>query len=209
VEVIVQLPVPISSQDFKLYSGAYGASGNDANVESQLSNDGKTIALRTKELKLAYNDYYYETMAQGITLQLAFENDVFQSYAQTRVFTKQMLWITIGGLLVLALACWVRFAFRKKPDLISVVNIKAPDEMDPLQMGKLLDGIVDQEDITSMIYYFAQKGYLSIDLENEDDPVLVKKVQNLDQSVPHHQKTLFNGLFLKGDLKRRRNPIPT
>jgi uncharacterized membrane protein YgcG len=50
-----------------------------------------------------------------------------------------------------------------------------------------------------MIYYFAQKGYLSIDLENEDDPVLVKKVGNLDQSVPHHQKTLFNGLFLKGD----------
>ena len=65
--------------------------------------------------------------------------------------------------------------FRKKREIVTVVNIKAPDEMDPLKMGKWLDGTADSEDVTSMIFYFANQGYLDIDLSNENNPIFIKK----------------------------------
>ena len=65
--------------------------------------------------------------------------------------------------------------------MITVVNITAPDEMDPMKMGKWIDGAVNNEDITSMIYYFANKGYLKIDLTDEDDPKLISLLSRLEK----------------------------
>ena len=90
------------------------------------------------------------------------------------------------------------FATRKNREITPIVNLKAPDAMDPMKMGKLLDGTADTEDVTSMIYYFAHKGYLEIDFSDEDDPLLIRKTERLPDSAPVHQKTLFKGLF-QGD----------
>ena len=46
-----------------------------------------------------------------------------------------------------------------------------------------------------MSYYFAHKGYMTIDLTNEDDPLLIRKVETLPSSESLHARTLFNGLF--------------
>lgn len=66
--------------------------------------------------------------------------------------------------------------------------------MDPLRMGKLIDGKVNDEDIVSMIYWFASKGWLFINLEKEDDPVLMRRA-DLPENIPSYQRTLFEGLF--------------
>jgi hypothetical protein len=71
--------------------------------------------------------------------------------------------------------------------------------MDPMKMGKWLDNAVDNEDITSMVYYFANEGYLKIDLTDEDDPALIRMRTELPENAPVHQKTLFNGFFKKGE----------
>jgi uncharacterized membrane protein YgcG len=83
----------------------------------------------------------------------------------------------------------------KKEELLTVVNISPPKGMDPMKMGKWIDGTVNNEDITSMIYYFANKGYLTIDFTDENDPCLMTAYNDLPAIATPHEKTLFNGLF--------------
>lgn len=199
VSVSVHFPVAVTQNALTLYSGGYGAEGNEANVFSWLSTDQKTLFITCEQLEIVYNDYYGEAMAAGITLEFTLGEGVLQDYTHTRVFTDGMGKLLIGAAVAIGLALLVFLFAPAKKEIITTVNVKAPGEMDPMKMGKLIDGTVDNEDVTSMIYYFAHKGYLLIDLTNEDDPVLIQKVSVLPASESTHARTLFNGLFARAD----------
>lgn len=202
VDITVHFPAPVYEKDIAIYSGGYGANGNNAGVTYAFSHDNRSLSMHADKLDVVYNLQFQESMAQGITLQVQFEQGVLASYAKTRALTKEMGKIAVGGIVILILSAVVAIVFRKKPQIVQVVNIKAPDEMDPMSMGKYLDGMLDKEDITSMIYYFAHKGYLSISLQDQQNPVLMKKVEALPATASVHEKTLFTGLFKSGDTVR-------
>lgn len=199
VSVTLHFPTAVSQNAITLYSGAYGAQGNEANVAFSFS-DEKTLTLTSPKLELVYNDYYEERMAEGISVQFTLGEGVLEDYAKTRILTENMWKIVLGAGIAIGLAAIVALFTPKKQEIVTVVNIKAPDNMDPMKMGKLLDGVVDSEDVTSMIYYFAYKGYLAIDFSDEDDPVLIQRIPALpkgEESV--HARTIFNGLFKDAD----------
>ncbi|MBQ8229219.1 MAG: DUF2207 domain-containing protein [Clostridia bacterium] len=195
--VAVRMHFPDALQSETVFVGKYGIDEPSAanKVQKTLSADKKTLTLQAEVLELVYNDTYHERMAEGITVEFTLGKGVLDEYTKTRIFTKDMWKIVLGGVAVVALAVGLVLLTRKKRELITVVNIKAPDDMDPLQMGKLLDGTADTEDVTAMIYYFADKGYLNIDLSDEDDPKLISLADELPEGAPAHQKTLFKGLF--------------
>lgn len=177
----------------KVYSSANGGKGNDYVTET-LAADKKSIFLHADKLPVKYNSKFGENMAVGITLEFELENGALKSYASTRV-TGSVWAVVISGLLAVGAAIGLSALFRKKQDIVRVVNLKPPKGMDPLKMGKLIDGAVDDEDITSMIYWFASKGYLKIDLSDEDDPVLERTEKELDENAPSYQRVLLEGLF--------------
>ncbi len=191
----------VPSETPNIYVGAYGRKTSETHVNVTYSQDKKDIYMYAECLPLAYNNIYNETMAEGITLECAFAEGVFESYTHGRIYTKAMPWILLGGAICIGISVFGVHLFRKKREIISVVSVRAPKGMDPLKMGVLLDGTADSEDITSMIYYFADKGYLQIDFTDEDDPLLIKK-QDVPQDTPIYAKTLFNGLFKRGDAVR-------
>ena len=88
--------------------------------------------------------------------------------------------------------------FKVRHEMITVVSVKPPEGMDPLMMGRIVDGKVDNEDVTSMIYYFADQGYLTIELPGEkEDPILHRTEKPVPDKMPPWQKTLLEGLFDK------------
>lgn len=206
--VSVTVHFPSSVEDYKLYVGGYGAAADNAKVSRALSEDKKTLTLSASELEIVYNSAYEEEMAEGITLDFSFtEKGVLQDYASTRLWTEDLWKLLLGGALCIVLSVAVLLLTRKKREIITVVNIKAPDDMDPMQMGKILDGTTDNEDVTSMIYYFADKGYLKIDFTDEEDPTLIRLVSRLPQSASAHEKTLFKGLFAAGKTVEKDTPF--
>ena len=197
--VTATVHLPATPVDHSYICSSYGSTlPGDSKVETEESFDKKTLTFRSDVLRVAYNDYYGEYMAEGITLTFAFKSGVLQNWTATRLQTENFWKIVFGGVACLAVAVILLILTRKRHEIITTVNIKAPDDMDPMQLGKLLDGTVDSEDVTSMIYYFAHKGYLKIDLADEKEPVLIKQVDQLPDDAPIHQKTLFKGLFASG-----------
>ncbi len=69
-------------------------------------------------------------------------------------------------------------------------------------MGKLIDNHVDKSDITSLIYYWASKGFIKINMEDKDDIKLIRLVKDLPGNAPNYQRTVYYGLFASSDLVR-------
>ncbi len=162
--------------------------------EYSLSEDGKTLYYQTDVLELADNESFGERTAKGVTVEFTLQEGTFVGYARSRIFTKHIGKLLLGAFGCIGVALLLR-ALKKKREIIPIVHIKPPEGMTPLQMGKILDGTADNEDVTSMLYYFAEKGYLKIDLQDEDDPTLIKLVPALPAEAQPHEKTLFEGLF--------------
>lgn len=181
-----------------VYSSANGGEGNDYVTEKTLAADKKSVFLHADELPVRYNSKFGENMAVGITLEFELENGALKSYASTRV-TGSVWAVVIVGLFAVAAAVGLSALFRKKHDVVRVVNLKPPEGMDPLKMGKLIDGTVDDEDITAMIYWFASNGYLTIDLSDDDNPVLERTEKELDENAPSYRRVLLEGLFARGE----------
>lgn len=206
VTATVHFPYAVSMENCKTYVG-YGSTTN-ADLNKKLSDDGKTLTFEADVLGVSYNESFDEYVAKGVSLDFVMDGE-FDGYFQTRFFTTGIWVLLVVGLVCAAGAVFIRIATKSRREMVTVVNVKAPDDMDPMKMGKILDGNVDNEDVTSMIYYFAHKGYLTIDLQDEDDPKFTKKVDDLPDSEAIHAKTLFKGLFRSGeevyvsDLKNR------
>lgn len=193
----VTFPYAVQTENLKTFVGF----GKDEDMNlGTLSVDGKTLTFACEKLSMRYNDRYEEYVADGVTVSFIMDGQ-FDNYHAKRIFTDGMLGIFLGGNVAVVLAVLAYIFLRKPREIVTVVNLTAPDGMDPMKMGKLLDGNTDEEDITSMIFYFAHKGWLFIDMQDDKDPVFIKRC-NIPTCVSPHARTIFNGLFASGDRVR-------
>ncbi len=175
--------IPDGLQEWKIYSGSYGTSGNVRNAV--VSQNGNVISIVCDLLG----------KEQGITLDLKFEEGVIVGK-----FDASVLWAVLIGVVLIGVAVVLKLLVFRQPVLSPTVNLTAPDEMDPLKMGKLIDNSVDGEDLGALIFWLADQGYLKIDLsEGEKDPVLIATGKKLPPDAPPHQRAMYDGLFAHGD----------
>lgn len=157
----------------------------NTNVSSpfDVSGDGRTITATATNL----------SQFEGLSFSLKFRDGALKDMFDITPFI-----ILIAGCVILAALAATKFlAFPKKP-LTPVVNFTPPDEMDPVEMSKLIDNKIESRDVTTLIYYWANKGYLKIDFSDENDPLLIKIFANLPEGAPAHQQSMYNALFAGG-----------
>ena len=123
----------------------------------------------------------------------------FKEGTLTTFFDFTPYWYIIIGAVLLLFIIAVKFLFFNKRKILPVVNFEAPDEMSPLLMGKLIDNTVNADDITSMIYYWADNGYIKINLDDKDEPTLIRIYKSLPAQTPEYEKTLFDEMFRKSE----------
>ena len=191
-DVTINISFPGGLDSYDVYSGGFGSTSNKYVEVTSVS--GKRLSMHAERLPIVYNDTYNESMAAAVTLRFSLGGGALTGYTASRIFTSRMGWILLAGIAAVAAAFGASLIFKKRREIIPVVGLKAPKDMDPLRMGKLIDGKVNDEDIVSMIYWFASKGWLFINLEKEDDPVLMRRA-DLPENIPSYQRTLFEGLF--------------
>lgn len=198
--VSVDVKLPFALNRFKVMSGVYGQK-DQGYASTTVSADNKSLHITAPSLPVGYVSKYNEHMAAGITLDFHMEKDLKGYYVSTLTGSVPL---TIGVCLLLcAIGAIVAVKNGTPREVVRVVNIKAPKEMDPLKMGKLIDGKVDSEDITSMIYYFASQGYLTIDMANPKNPVLHRTEKEMPSDLPGYQKVLLEGLFARGQTETK------
>lgn len=111
------------------------------------------------------------------------------------------IWILlsrIAAALTIVVLLWLVYQeFRGDDKVIPVVTFQPSEEMTSADIGSLVDGEVDDEDLLSMVPWFAAHGYLAI--ENEGKKTQLRKLAPLPDGAPDYQRKLFDAFFCGRD----------
>ncbi|NLT15244.1 MAG: DUF2207 domain-containing protein, partial [Clostridiales bacterium] len=149
VSFSVTLPKSFDSDTLGFSVGSYGSSGYDpASLTFRV--DGNTISGELSE-KL----YNYEAFTMRMLLPEGYFEIPFQGTVDLALL------IGIAALVLLAFVLFLLYGRDKK--IIRTVEFYAPDKLTPSEIGYIIDGVVDNRDVVSLVIYWAHRGYLSIE----------------------------------------------
>ncbi len=177
VEVNVALPFAASAVDCS-FGNEYG----DKSELYELSSDAQSISLKTLN-RIVYCD---------VSLNMSFADGAFTR----RSTTADVAIPAVGGTIVLLLALFVLFK-RQKP-LTPVPQFYPLDWMNPAEAGYIIDGKISGRDVTSLIYFWASHGHLSIELPGKNKYIL-HKLNELDEKHDAYEVEMFNRLWAVGN----------
>ena len=177
-----------SIENTELYVGKYGETVNGGDNEFIVSEESGRMAINVKCNGLE--------AFEGATIVTELPNGTMSLYDDP---IPNIVLILAAVVLIIVLI--VAFLMRDKSLLTPVTNYYPPKwrgkELSPVEIGVLIDGSCDNEDISSLIFYWASKGYLAIENIEKKSPTLIK-LRDLNEGNAR-EKALFDAIFSRGD----------
>ena len=182
----VTFPSEVDPEAVQLYYGAYGER-NDAKEIFDLTWDGLTLnGVLTGELGFP----------SGVTLYCQCPEGYFTGMGTfDRIHT---MYLAIA--LIAVVVCAVLFLiFGRDGEMIRSIQYQPPQDLDSASVGYIIDGEVEDRDIISLIIYWADKGYLTIEDRGNNKLYLKKTGTPLPEDTPQYGKIFYKRLFKTGD----------
>jgi uncharacterized membrane protein YgcG len=178
-KIIIQMPKEFDSSKAEFLAGAYGAT-DSGSVKWNISEN-----LITGEIERPIQ------LGEGITFRVVLPEGYFTGEMNTNWAYIIMLLLCIVAPLI-SLLLW--FSFGRDPKVVKTVEFNAPDGISPAEVGYIVDGIVDEKDLVSLVIYFAEEGYLTIEEIDKGEFILIKK-KEMGEEAKIYESTFFEGLF--------------
>ncbi|MFA5698870.1 MAG: DUF2207 domain-containing protein [Sphaerochaeta sp.] len=182
----VTLPKAVDPKNVSVTGGRVGSTSLRGTFE--ISGDHKTITGSAQNLK----------PGEALTLYIELEEGYF---SEVKKFVDLTL-LLYGVVILLTLAflshsylIWKRYGQDEL--FIPVVRFEPPEDLSPLEVGYLFDGVVDTKDLSSMLFYWADGGYIQIE-ELKKKQYRFIKLKELKTSKAHEEQ-LFYAFFDSGD----------
>lgn len=187
--------VPYTGSDLKYYltSGRYGNTVYSGTVSATVSGDNTIIQGSINDLDAG----------DSLTVRVELPDNWYQGARVAWDHRDVWIYTTYGiclVLVVLAVLVWRKYG--KDRTLIVTARFKAPDGFTPLAAGYVADGNVDNKDITSMIYYWADRGLLRIEEPRKNSFEFVR-LKDIGEDSPEYEKRLFRAFFRRMDEEGR------
>ena len=182
----VTLPKEADLSKAQVYSGSYGAEGNEDNVTMTTSDDGRTITVTGKSIPANH----------GITVALELPQGYWvgaPEFDKLRSLNILMFLLGPAG----AFLMWWFYGRDRK--LVRTVEFYPPDGLTPGEIGYIVDGVVDERDTISTIVYLADKGYITIEDSGRKN-FIFRAVKEPSASEPLYVRTIYSGLFAKSTM---------
>lgn len=181
----VTFPKPVSKDLIWFNTGSYGTIGADVDVRFE---DEKTVSGSIGELNAG----------NAATLRVQMDEGYFVNARVKKDYSA----IALSVFIILSFAFIVLYIFLHRKygvdkSLAVVVGFDPPDDLTPLQCGYVIDQSADDRDVASMIFYWADKGYLSIE-EKKGSEFIFHKLKELPSTASKAETILFDALFGNG-----------
>lgn len=137
----------------------------------------------------------------ALTVRVEMDEGYFVGAREIKDYSLLAGIITI--ILAIAIAVYFILSYTRygiDDPLAVVVNFDAPKGLTPLECGYLIDESADDKDVGAMIFYWADKGYLTIEeTDKKGDDFIFHKKKDLDDGATENERKLFSALFKAGD----------
>lgn len=186
-------PQAMQEEDYAVFTGGYGEDGKNADVTYYLGKfEGKNISpLRPGE---------------GVTFAAKLPVEYIKRPTKFELFMEKYGNLSIGGLIFMFISwlfyrLWAKYG--KDTPIVKMVNYLPPANLDPAEVGTIIDESADNIDIISLLPYWATKGYITIE-RIESQSLLGKadheltKIYNLPGHAKAYEKIIFNRIFKSG-----------
>ena len=183
--ITVELPKPVNPDSIKIYASGYGSSEIVDNVVWDYDEASDTVTIEGRRLE----------QGVGVTMMINLPEGYWVGQMNREWMKPAVMGILIGAAVILALL-WFLFGRDKK--IIPTVEFYPPEGLTPAEVGLVIDGTADKKDLVSMIIYYGDKGYLSIE-QYDKKKFRLTKLKDIDPGEKLFARTLFDGLFKTGD----------
>lgn len=205
-------PLPAAFADsLRIYSGKLGKKENSLNVSckvvSQNNISGSAANINHHNAITLYANMpegYWKGTTHPVVLEVKWLGYWLMS---SLISFPTLLVILVCILFVIVLVKLLRNRGKEKP--IPVIEYSAPDGISSAEVGYIIDLSVDVEDLTSLIVWWASKGYLSIEevapeegkgKKMDDNPeIILHKIKDLPEDAPEYQQKFWKVFFDKKD----------
>ena len=175
---------PVDSSRIWVTRGVYGSTEKET---VSVSADGKTISGRYKNLG----------NGEGLTIRVELPQGYF---SEVRPYVDMTLLYAIlcmiASIATMVLAYFLFNKYGRDKVLVPVVRYTPPEGLSPLEVGFLADGVVDPKDLTSMLFYWADQGCLTIEQVTKKKMVFTKIKEPGTSKI--HELKFFDAFFACG-----------
>lgn len=183
-------PLPTHlADDLSVQSGPYGSEQN--RLDAQVSLTGGCIVGSADSIE----------PFQGISIFAPMEEGYWQG-APSPARSKLYILLAVTALLFLWLVYYCMTHHRYRPTI--VYEYSAPEGLSSAEVGTIIDDSADLSDLTSLVVWWASKGYVKIvekaakDYRKTDTLELVKLAE-LPKTAPKYQKAFWRVFFTTND----------
>ena len=184
--ITVKLPKPVDEESIELYASGYGSDEIVDNVFWGYDEASSTVTVEGRRLE----------QGVGVTMMINLPEGYWVGQMNREWMKPVSMGLLIAAAVILALL-WLLFGHDKK--IVPTVEFYPPEGLTPAEVGLVIDGTADKKDLVSMIIYYGEKGYLSIE-QYDKKKFRLAKLRDIDPEEKMFAKTLFNGLFENGDV---------
>ncbi|MEG0693631.1 MAG: DUF2207 domain-containing protein, partial [Oscillospiraceae bacterium] len=177
------LPKAIAAENIAVFAGEMGSA-----TQSKFTGEvnGTVLTVQSVEPLNAF---------EGVTVYAEVEEGYFVN-ERTDKPLQILMWVLI--VLIPLLAVILYFIFGIDKPIIKVMTVSPPNGITPAEVGYIMDSAVNNKDVLSLIIYWADKGYLTIEQKDDSDTFLLTKLRDLSEDANGYEKTMFDGLFKTG-----------
>ncbi|NCB01646.1 MAG: DUF2207 domain-containing protein [Spirochaetia bacterium] len=176
-------PFPVDKNKIHFNRGVYGTVGNK----------GVNWTIDETSTKITGS---VDTLQEGeaVTIRVELPDGYYLKRTNFQLLFAPIALLLTLFVLVVAIKWWNRYG--KDKDLIIVPQFYPPEGISPMDAGYIIDGQLDPHDVTSMLFYWADKGSVTIIEEKKK----VSFVKGKPLSKPSsHEEMLFNRFFALGN----------
>ena len=184
--ITLTMPKAVDWEKMKLFGGSYGGNEDVSSYFTRnLDSAGNTLTLTGKNLPAHW----------GLSAGMDLPEGYWVNPPDRAGYGKILIVFLITVPLFLGL---IWFLAGRDPKLVKTVEFYPPEGLTPVELGYVIDGSVDNKDLSAMVFYYASKGYLKIK-QNEDESIKLIKTGEPDPSEKFFAQQMFASLFAGGD----------
>jgi len=146
-------------------------------------------------------EYTADGFAAKLNGQLPVGENVTVNFDAERGAVKRSLsWTDLLAVLAgiaLVVVAAVKSLGEPQKTVVPTIEYYPPDELNPAEVGYIIDGRADSKDLTALIYYWASHGHLSIEMTSKTKYTL-HKLSDLDAHHKNYETMMFNRLWSLG-----------
>ena len=184
----VILPKETDLSKLEVFSGSYGTEGNEDNVSVEVDEAARRITYFASNLPAHH----------GISIALELPEGYWVGAPE---FGKVSPWNILMAVLgpIGAIILW--YLYGRDKHMVKTLEFYPPEGLSPGEVGYIIDGKADKEDIVSTIVYLADRGYMTIE-EATSNEFIFTAIASPGMDEPSYVRTIYNGIFKNGDRDR-------